>query len=179
MRDKSRIKSDPELLPDDVTVSPSLNGYSIGVVKADGHEFAILDSGLQWATAIQRAYKYSLHHGARVLMRRHGERFELLNPSDVWLGDGRKWHRHDESTIRKNAPSAPGVYLLRAEAPIFAGDTENVRDRLLYHLKHPGACAQKYGALEFSFQELASIHARNQGAARLIAWWMPPCNEAT
>lgn len=168
----------PDLAPGDVTVSPSLSGYTIGIVKAKGQEFAILDSGLQWATAVYRAYTHALRNGARVLTRRHGSPFEILNPYDVWLDDRCVWVPFDEESVHAHAPTAAGVYVLRAETPIFVGETANLRDRLLDHLDRPLTCAGKYRVLEFCVQELASLHARNQRAAQLIAWWVPPCNES-
>jgi len=168
--------SAPLYLPGDITVSPDLGGYMIGVTEA-ALQFSVIATGLSWAIAIQRAHTYSLARGGRVLISRTGERFETLDPQDAWLGADRIWRAHDRATIFEHVPTSSGVYVLRALTPIYVGETTNLRERLLYHLSNPGECALRFGALEFSVQEFVSTDLRSRRAARLLSCWRPPCNE--
>ena len=166
----------PLYLPGDITVSPDLDGYMIGVTEA-ALQFSVIASGLPWAIAIQRAHTYSLARGGRVLVSRTGERFDTLDPQDAWLGADRIWRPHDRETVSAHVPTSAGVYVLRAMTPIYVGETTNLRERLLYHLTTPSECAQRFGALEFSVQEFVSSALRSRRAGRLLTWWLPPCNE--
>lgn len=148
----------------------------IGVTEAE-REFTVIATGLPWPIAIQRAHIYSLSRRGRVLVSRNGDPFEVFDPQDAWLSADRVWRTHDRETVFAHAPTAAGVYVLRGVAPIYVGETTNLRERLLYHLGHPSECARRFGALEFSVQEFVSTDLRSRRAARLLAWWMPPCNE--
>jgi len=148
----------------------------IGVTEGD-REFSVLATGLPWPIAIQRAYGYSVSRRGRMLVSRNGDLFELLDPQDAWLSADRVWRAHNRETIFAHAPSTAGVYVLRGATPIYVGETANLRERLLYHLANPSECARRFGALEFSVQEFVSSDLRARRAARLLAWWMPPCNE--
>jgi hypothetical protein len=168
--------SAPLYLPGDITVSPDRAGYMIGVTVAE-REFSVIATGLPWALAIQRAHIYSVTHGGRVLVSRNGAPFEELDAQEAWLGVDRVWRLHDRATVFAHAPATAGVYVLRATTPIYIGETQNLRERLLYHLTSPSECAQRFGALEFSVQEFVSIALQSRRAARLQGWWLPPCNE--
>jgi hypothetical protein len=135
--------------------------------------------GMAWAAAIRRAYAYSLLRHARILTSRTGREFDLLDPSTIWLGSEWQWWPHEPMTIAEHAPTGPGVYVLRALTPIYIGETDNLRERLLYHFQHPGGCEGQQGALEFCCHESASSDDRARETARLIDWWLPPCNQPT
>jgi len=163
-------------LPGDITVTPDLEGYTIGVTQAN-RDFSVIAAGVPWALALHRAHTYSLTRAARVLVSRNGAPFEVLDPQDAWLGVDRVWRAHDRASIVTHAPTNAGVYVLRATTPIYVGETKNLRERLLYHLANPSECARRFGALEFSVQEFVSTDLRSRRASRLQAWWMPPCNQ--
>jgi hypothetical protein len=160
----------------DVTVSPDAGGYTIGIVKRDGTGFVLSGSNLVWATAVRRAELLARMQHSRVLTSRHGDRFALLDVDAVWLGEHRDWHELTQASIERHAPEAGGLYMLRSSTPVFIGDTDHLRDRLLHHLHHPEPCEQAAGMLEFSFEETAVADERARRADELIAWWAPPCN---
>ena len=169
--------SAPRITPGDIIVSPDMTGYTIAMSARDSGQLVPVGMGLSWPDAIHRAHVYARIQQSRVLTSRHGQPFELLDDDDVWLGDRRVWRTHDAATVLRFAPPGAGVYVLRAVTPVLVGETENLRDRLLYHVSHPGACARRHGALEFCVQEFGSADLRMQRAARLAAWWSPPCND--
>jgi hypothetical protein len=160
----------------DVTVSPDAGGYTIGILKRDGTGFVLSGSHLGWATAVRRAELLARMQQSRVLTSRHGDRFELLDVEAVWLSEHRVWYELTLASIERHAPRTGGLYILRSSTPVFIGDTDHLRDRLLHHLRHPEPREQAAGTLEFSFEETAEADVRARRAGELIAWWAPPCN---
>lgn len=163
----------------DISVSPDNAGFTVGIVDDVRRTWVPVSMGMAWAAAIRRAYAYSLVRRARILTSRTGQEFELLDPQAVWLGGDWQWRPHEPISIAHHAAAGPGIYVLRALTPIYIGETDNLRERLLYHFHHPGFCQEQQGALEFCCQTYASADERAREAARLIAWWLPPCNQAT
>lgn len=163
----------------DISVSPDNDGYTVGLVDETRKTWVPVSMGMAWAAAIRRAYAYSLMRHARILTSRTGQEFQLLDPHAVWLGSEWQWRPHEPLSIAQHAPEAPGIYVLRALTPIYIGETENLRERLLYHVQHPGPCEEQQGALEFCCQEYASAEERARDAARLVEWWSPPCCQST
>ncbi len=163
----------------DVTVSPDEHGYTVGRVTLDGRTIVPVSAGLRWPLALSRAHRYSRAERSRVFAKRAGREFELVDEYRLWLDANRVWHAHVEDVVRKQAPAKPGVYVLRAVLPVYVGETEDLRERLLYHLAHPGECERRMGRLEFTVQEFVSADLRVRRAADLLSWWMPPCNQTT
>lgn len=163
----------------DISVSPDNDGFTVGVVDDVRKTWVPVSMGMAWAAAIRRAYAYSLVRRARILTSRTGKEFELLDPHTIWLGAEWHWRAHEPMAIASHAPEAPGIYVLRALTPIYVGETDNLRERLLYHFHQPGVCEGQQGALEFCCQEFASPDERARETARLIDWWLPPCNLPT
>jgi hypothetical protein len=160
----------------DISVSPDNDGFTVGLVDESRKTWVPISMGMAWAAAIRRAYAYSLLRHGRILTSRTGRTFELLDPQSVWLGTKWDWRPHEPMSIAQHAPETPGIYVLRALTPIYIGETDNLRERLLYHFHHAGACEEQQGALEFCCQEYASADERARETARLIDWWWPPCN---
>lgn len=161
----------------DISVSPDNDGFTVGLVDDVRKAWMPISMGMAWAAAIRRAYAYSLVRRARILTSRNGQEFELLDPHRVWLGVEWHWRPLEPMSITRSVPDRPGLYVLRALTPIYIGETENLRERLLYHVQHPDPCEEQQGALEFCCEEHASADERSVEAKRLIDWWLPPCNQ--
>jgi hypothetical protein len=159
----------------DVTLSPTHPGFIIGQVSAqDGRWFAI-DTESSWPAALWKAHYYATVRHVRALVSRHGDRFEVLDPDRLWLGRDLHWHALTADAVQAHAPAEPGIYVLRSLTPVYVGDTDNLRERLLYHLREPWACPAA-APLQFSIRPLEAPDRRSEQAADLIAWWAPPCN---
>jgi hypothetical protein len=105
--------------------------------------------------------------------------YRLMDPDQLWLGATREWCLNDAAQIGEKVPALPGVYIIRSDAPILIGHTDNLRQRLLYHQAEIRTCEDaKDAALEFCVEVILPAAEREERAARLIASWSPPCNQA-
>jgi hypothetical protein len=163
--------------PGDVTLSPTFPGFIIGQVSRDTGQWVALDSDATWPAALWKAHYYARVRGVRALVSRDGEAFHVADPDRLWLGGDLAWHPHDTASVAAHAPAAPGVYVLRSLTPVFVGHTENLRERLLYHLREPWSCPEAAAPLQFCVRPLDVAESRSDVTADLIAWWTPPCNE--
>ncbi len=78
-------------------------------------------------------------------------------------------------SILKNAPESPGVYGLFSAFWIYIGEAENVRARLLQHLKGDDPCIVHYRPSGFAF-ELTSPDQLQGRRAQLMKQLQPLCN---
>lgn len=79
-------------------------------------------------------------------------------------------------SIDKNVPSAPGVYgLSNARAWLFVGESDNLRARLLEHLREGGTALKQQHPTGFAF-ELCAPTDRIGRVTRLILELRPTCN---
>ena len=166
-----------QLRSGDLTVSPAPPGFIVGQVSADGSHWNAIDSEPTWGAAVWKAYFYSCARNHRVFVSRHGDQLELLDPPRIGLGPDQDWRAHTAASVTKHAPRAAGVYILRSIAPVFIGETDNLQERLLYHLHEPLACHDTAIPLEFAFETFESTERRSRRATDLIDWWAPPCNQ--
>jgi hypothetical protein len=163
--------------PGDITVTPGYQGFLIGRVAADG-TWVALDPAPSLAVALRKVQAYSRVRDSRVLVSRDGTTFELFDPSRLWLGRDRYWCVYLRWAVDKYAPALPGLYMVRFVTPIYVGDTDNLRERLLFHLEGLSTCPEaRQGPLEFCFEVEESADVRSRRASDLIEWWSPPCNQ--
>jgi hypothetical protein len=147
-------------------------------MSADGRDWKALDATPTFALSLRKAHMYALVRHARVLVSRTGDQFQLFDPQRLWLGIDREWTSHDREAILQGAPALPGIYVIRALTPVLIGDTENLRERLLYHLEDVARCeAARDASLQFSFEVVETDSERGARAADLIDWWSPPCSQ--
>jgi hypothetical protein len=158
-------------------VTPAVRGYDIGAVE--GPEFHLLNNRDSWSRARRLAQWYAAVRRSRAWASRDGESFEPLVFERAGLDADHGWFPYQAETVRRYAPRQPGIYVLRAGGPVFIGNTENLQDRLCYHLEQPLICAQIGVPLEFSFKVVASASEREDRTAELITWWGPPCNQTS
>lgn len=168
-------KSTPHPRAGDIVVIPAVRGFDIGVV--DGPDFHLLSNRDSWARARRLAQWYAAARRSRAWASRDGQAFHPLVFERAGLDDDHGWFPYEAEAVLRHAPKLPGIYVLRAGGPVYIGSTENLHDRLRYHLDEPLACQQGAQPLEFSFKVIASAGEREARAAELIVWWAPPCNQ--
>ena len=160
----------------DVVVTPALRGYDIGAL--DDPDFHLLNNRDDLHAALRLAHWYAVARHSRVWVRRDARPFEPVVFERVGLEAESGWFPYEADTVLRHVPKKPGIYVLRATGPIFIGDTDNLQDRLRYHLDGQWFCPEASLPLEFSFSVIASCQIRQQKAAELIRWWGPPCNHS-
>ena len=172
-----QVSEDPILEIGDLTASPGCRGdFLIGQLRKEG--WIALGQTPNWAETLRRMRFYTRAYEARALVSRDGLRFRLFDETRVWLDADRPWMPLNDDEVRRSVPTSPGLYVVRAVTPLFVGDTDSLRDRLLYHLRTPWACAEaRDGHLEVCFEEVQSARARSIRTRDLIDWWLPPCNQ--
>ena len=162
--------------PGDVVVTPAVRGYDIGAV--DGPEFHLLNNRDSWTRARRLAQWYAAARRSCAWASRDGRSFEpLVFEERAGLDAVHGWFPYRSDAVLRHAPREPGIYVLRAGGPIYIGSTEDLQDRLRYHLDEPLTCEQSALPLEFSFKVIASPAERERRTAELITWWLPPCNQ--
>ena len=160
--------------PGDVTVTPASPGYNIGIVDGAGWRF--VNTAETWAQAVRKASWLSGVRGGRVWGSREGVSFDPLIFEQIGLDGDYGWFALDARMIDERAPSAGGIYVLRAKAPIYIGETENLRERLLFHLENPFPRDRADGAIVFACKVIDAADKRHQRNLELVTWWKPPCN---
>jgi hypothetical protein len=162
--------------PGDITISPDPSGYVIGEITADEAGWRELESVPTWAAALRAAGLRCQSDEGRVLVSREGEPMQVLDLRRLWLGQERRWQAFDYHRIVWQVPPSPGIYVLRGLTPVFVGETDNLRERLLYHLLD-WSCDVTTDPLEFCYEVVDAGTLRTARAADLISWWSPPCNQ--
>jgi hypothetical protein len=91
------------------------------------------------------------------------------------IGAGERGHAFSLAGIMSDAPAGSGVYALFDTDWIYFGDGDNIRQRLLQHLREVGTCLHKRPPTGFAFELLDAV-AREQRRAALVRTYLPPCN---
>jgi len=169
----------PELSGSDISVTPGVHGYVISRLRGESSVCVPVKTEVTWREAIFGALTLAAAAGGRVLASRRGGPFEIVDENRRWLGPEQYWLPYEEHVVRKHAPEVPGLYALRGSAPIFLGDTENLRERLLYHLRDPLPCPQALNQLLFCCEPVLDPSIRSERAIDLITWWTLPCNSVS
>lgn len=93
------------------------------------------------------------------------------------IGPGQQGFAFNELSINISAPEASGVYALyRQDAWVYIGESKNIRNRLLEHLRIQGTCIAQNRPTGFQF-ELVQEWARVARQDELIAALSPICNQ--
>lgn len=159
----------------DVTVTPASPGYNIGIVDRAGWRF--LNTAETWAQAIRKASWFSTMRGGRVWGSRDGHLLDPLVFEPLGFDGDYVWLPFNAASIHLHAPGAPGIYVLRAVRPIYIGESESLRDRLLFHLENPLPCRDASAELMFTFKVIEVPDKRIRRSRELITWWKPACNQ--
>ena len=159
----------------DIVVTPAVSGYDVGVLDGDG--WHLLKTAGTWDTAVRKARYLGAVTPARVWASRDGEAVEPLVFPPNGPDDRHEWLPFDRTSVLAHAPDGPGLYALCGRRPLYIGETENVRERLLYHLEIPLECPEARGPLRFAFAAMGAQPQRGDQKSRLVACWSPPCNE--
>ena len=82
--------------------------------------------------------------------------------------------------VKANAPSSSGVYILFSTPGftwevIYVGDADNVRERLLEHLRGDNPCITEKGPTAFISEQVDADH-RAARRDELIGEYSPTCN---
>jgi excinuclease UvrABC nuclease subunit len=85
---------------------------------------------------------------------------------------------YNEQSIINNAPAGSGVYAIYRENQwIYIGESGNVRDRLLEHIRRQeNPCIVRSNPTHFAY-ELVAAPYRVQRQDQLIAEFHPSCNQ--
>lgn len=88
-----------------------------------------------------------------------------------------EWHEFEEFSIGFNAPETAGVYWIRdaREEVIYIGETRDIANRLLEHLRDKDHCMHKYGGLRFWYREIPDRIERENWEKIWIAQVRPVC----
>jgi excinuclease UvrABC nuclease subunit len=93
------------------------------------------------------------------------------------ISRGQSGYTFDQGTIIRFVPAQSGVYAIyNRESWIYVGEGEDIRARLLAHLRGDNACITNYGPTGFQFEAVEA----NQRVARqdaLILQLKPACNK--
>ena len=162
----------------DITITPWDGEFLVGRISEQGR-WTALETAPTLEQALRLVREHSRDIEGRVLVSRDGGTFELFEPARLWLEPHRIWRLCDLAAVLAHVPPRPGVYVIRAGTPIMIGDTDNLRERLLYQLEAlSSSCAQsRRMPLEFCFEVLEDARVRSERANHLIIWWAPPCNQ--
>jgi hypothetical protein len=166
----------PQLAANDISVTPGLHGFVISRVRGDGGGWVPVKTVATWAEAIFKALIFATVTGGRVVASRLDDNFEVVDEPRRWIGPHQAWLPFEQDVVQKHVPRVPGIYALRGAAPIFVGDTENLQDRLLYHLREPLPCREAETGLLFFFETVPQPALRSERVTDLIRWWALPCN---
>lgn len=88
-------------------------------------------------------------------------------------------HRHPftEASIRANAPSGSGVYMVYdSQRWIYIGESGDIQARLLQHVRGDNECITRMKPTMFSY-ELVAAHQRVAHQNELVLELRPVCNE--
>ncbi|HEX5070020.1 MAG TPA: hypothetical protein VFV78_07365 [Vicinamibacterales bacterium] len=163
----------------DYVVTANDPGYTLVRMQKSGTGLlpAIVTDFSTWEEAIRKARLLALMEGVRAWASPDGnDRFIELVIADhehaAWAG---AWRPFDRETLAHEVGREPGIYLLGNGRPLYAGDTDDLYARLMFHLAEPNPCLQ-VSPLLFSCKRLDSPADRQDLLERLIHWWAPPCN---
>jgi len=93
-----------------------------------------------------------------------------------WNGSGR--NNFNQASVTMNAPTHSGVYALFNDGHwIYIGESLNVRDRLLQHLRDSHSDCIKQAAPQYFAWELTTATYRVQRQDQLILEMHPTCNQ--
>ena len=91
------------------------------------------------------------------------------------------WDDFDAYSIGFSAPVASGVYMIRNAAGkvLYVGESSNVADRLLEHLKGKSdqlPCITRHGGSQFATEKVPGQRARQERERKQIDLYKPLCN---
>jgi hypothetical protein len=92
------------------------------------------------------------------------------------IGPNQPGFSFNEITIRTNAPTQSGVYALYHDRWVYVGESENIRKRLLEHLRGDTPSVSRHAPTGFTF-ELAPASTRVARQDQLILQLAPLANQ--
>jgi hypothetical protein len=166
--------------PRDYVIAPTSPGYSLVQIhkSPDGLSPGFVTAYDTWEEASRKVYLLAVMEGVHAWGRRDGEDCycELVmaqHPHAPWP---EPWQVFDRETVEEEAPRTPGVYVVGNGRPMFAGETDDLRARLSFHLSEPAICLREIAPLLFSYRAAADHEDAHVLLRRIVRWWKPPCN---
>ncbi len=93
------------------------------------------------------------------------------------IGPGLPGFTYDHATVSSSSPTQSGVYAIyNAREYIYVGEGQDIRARLLAHLRGDNACITRNLPSGFAF-ELVAAHQRVPRQDALILQLHPLCNQ--
>jgi hypothetical protein len=163
----------------DYVVAPTDPGFTLVRMQksAAGLAPALVTDFSTWEEAWRKARLLAMMEGVHAWAApdgndRYVELVMAYHEHAPWTGP---WRPLDREVLAREVPREAGVYLLGSGRPVFAGDTDDLYARLMFHLAEPGPCLG-VAPLLFSWKSTDTATDRRDLLARLVRWWAPPCN---